>query len=207
MICARLSATIKVFRSDNAQEYKDKNFLAENGTIPEYSCPNTSQQNGHVERNHIHILETVRAFLNSAACPESLWGKAALTAVYTKNRIPSPVIANNSPYEHLYGDLPNYDLLRLFGCACFVLLQPHERTKLKLRAQLCCFIVYGIEHKGYRSWDPISKRLRISRHVIFWEHKMFSSLLGFQLPDAVSCYFIDLGVSLFPNADADVVLH
>ena len=35
---AQFSATIKVFRSDNAQEYKDKNFLnflAENGTIPQ----------------------------------------------------------------------------------------------------------------------------------------------------------------------------
>ena len=125
MIRAQFSATIKVFRSDNAQEYKDKNFLnflAENGTIPQYSCPGTSQQNGRAERKHRRILETVRAFLISAACPESLWGEAALTAVYTINRIPSPVIANKYPYERLYGNLPNYDHLRVFGCVCFVLL-------------------------------------------------------------------------------------
>ncbi|KAL0294952.1 UNVERIFIED_CONTAM: Retrovirus-related Pol polyprotein from transposon RE2 [Sesamum angustifolium] len=39
---------------------------------------------------------------------------------------------------------------------------------------------YGIEHKGYRYWDPISKRLRMSRHVDFWEHKMFTSIVPFQ---------------------------
>ena len=41
---------------------------------------------------------------------------------------------------------------------------------------LCCFLRYGIEHKGYCCWDPISQRLRISRHVVFWEHATFNSL-------------------------------
>lgn len=203
MVRTQFSATIKVFRSDNAQEYKEKkflHFLAESGTLPQYSCPGTSQQNGRAERKHKHILETVRALLISAACPESFWGEAALTAVHTINRIPSPVIGNKSPYERLYGVLPNYDLLRVFGCACFVMLQPHERTKLESRARLCCFIGYGINHKGYRCWDPVSQRLRISRHVVFWEHKMFSSLSGFHLSKTESPYFTNLGLPLFPEA-------
>jgi len=46
MVRTQFSATIKVLRSDNAQEYKEKHFLqflAENGTIPQYSCPGTSE--------------------------------------------------------------------------------------------------------------------------------------------------------------------
>jgi len=35
------------------------------------------------------------------------------------------------------------------------MLPPHERTKLETWARLCCFHGYGIEHKGYRYWDPI----------------------------------------------------
>ena len=100
----------------------------------------------------------------------------------------------------MYGTVPNYNSLRVFGCACFVLLQPHERTKLEPRARLCCFLGYGIEHKGYRCWDPSSKRLRISRHVIFWEHKMFSSLSPFHLsPHSSPPYFTDSSIDLFPD--------
>ena len=80
------------------------------------------------------------------------------------------------------------------------MLQPHERTKLEPRARLCCFLGYGIQEKGYRCWDPVSKRLRISRHVVFWEHKMFSTLSAFQTSRSESPYFTDGGVDLFPDA-------
>jgi len=156
------------------REKKFLHFLAHEGTILQHSYPRTSQQNGRAERKHRHILETIRALLISSSYPEFFWGEAALTVVYTINRIPSPVIEDQSPYEHLYGTPPDYTNLRTFGCVCFVLLQPHEYNKLEPRARLCCFLEYGLEHKGYSCWDPISKRVRISQHVVFWENKMFS---------------------------------
>ena len=76
----------------------------------------------------------------------------------------------------LFGSSPSYDLLRVFGCVCFGFLQDHERNKLQSRSRLCCFLGYGIGQKGYRCYDPISKGLRLSRHVVFWEHKMFYQL-------------------------------
>ena len=75
-----------------------------------------------------------------------------------------------TPFERLYSTLAFYFSLRVFGCACFVLLQLHEYSKLEPRSRLCCFLGYEIEHKGYHCWDPISQRLCISRHVVFWEH-------------------------------------
>ncbi|KAJ9558092.1 hypothetical protein OSB04_012706 [Centaurea solstitialis] len=108
------------------------------------------------------------SFLQSQAkCPERFWGEAAFTAVYTINRHPTPTLKHKSPYEVLYGVSPAYELLKVWGCACFVQLQSHEYNKLEPRGRLCCFLGYGIEHKGYCCWDPISKRLRISRHVTF----------------------------------------
>uniref|UniRef100_A0A2N9EUN8 Integrase catalytic domain-containing protein n=1 Tax=Fagus sylvatica TaxID=28930 RepID=A0A2N9EUN8_FAGSY len=180
------SKAIKVFRSDNAREYRQTDFstiLKHYGTIFHTSCAGTSQQNGRAERKLCHILDTVRALTNAASTPALFWGEAALTAVYTINRCPSPVIQNTTPYERLFGTAPNYSLLKVFGCVCFVLLQPHERTKLQPRSQLCCFLGYGFEEKGYRCYDPIAKRLRVSRHVVFWEHKMFYSLPLFSAAD------------------------
>ena len=200
MIQTQFSKSIKILRADNAMEYKEStllSFLKQQGTITQYSCPGTSQQNGRAERKHRHILDTVHTLLISAQCPERFWGEAAFTAVYTINRHPTPTLQNKSPYEVLYNISPAYELLRVWGCACFVQLQPHERTKLEPRSCLCCFLGYGIEHKGYRCWDPISKRLRISRHVTFWEHKMFSSISKFHIsPSESPSFFTDESISL-----------
>src|SRR5262249_6024238 len=155
-----------ILRIDNAMEYKDStllHFLKQQGTIIQRSCPHTSQQNGHAECKHRHILDSVRAQLLSASCPEKFWGEAALTSVYTINRVPTLVLHNLSPFERLYGTPPDYSTLKVFGCACFVLLHPSEHTKLEPCARLCCFLGYGLEHKGYRCWDPLISRLRISR--------------------------------------------
>ena len=93
MIETQFNRTVKVFRSDNAQEYNDKSFLSfldSHGTLTQQSCPYTSQQNGHAEQKYRHILDVVHTLFISASLPKHFWGEAALTAVYTINRIPSP---------------------------------------------------------------------------------------------------------------------
>uniref|UniRef100_A0A2N9III3 Integrase catalytic domain-containing protein n=1 Tax=Fagus sylvatica TaxID=28930 RepID=A0A2N9III3_FAGSY len=83
-IQTQYSKAIKVFRSDNAREYRQTDFstiLKHYGTIFHTSCAGTSQQNGRAERKLRHILDTVRALTNAASTPASFWGEAALTAV------------------------------------------------------------------------------------------------------------------------------
>ncbi|KAH0645344.1 hypothetical protein KY284_033228 [Solanum tuberosum] len=59
---------------------------------------------------------------------------------------------------------------------------------------------YGIEHKGYRCWDPMSNRIRISRHVIFWEHIKFSSPSKFEsIPSSELTFFSNPSVELFQS--------
>ena len=124
MISTQFSKAIKVFRTDNAMEYRDFQFLDfihTQDTIIQHSCAGTSKQNGRAERKHCHILDSVRAFLISASCLEHFLGEAALTTVYTINRLPSSSFQNLSPFERLYGTLLSYSSLLVFGCACFVL--------------------------------------------------------------------------------------
>jgi hypothetical protein len=114
MIQTQFSCTIKVFRSDNAYEYNDKSFLSildSNGTLLHRSCPYTSQQNCHAERKLRHILDVVRTLLISASVPEHFLGEAALTAVYTINRLPSPTTHKKSLFELPYDKLPYYSSL------------------------------------------------------------------------------------------------
>jgi hypothetical protein len=170
MIQTQFSHTIKIFRSNNAQEYNDKSFLYildSNGILPHRSCPYTSQQNGCAERKLRYILNVVRTLLTSASIPERFWDEVSLTAVYIINRLLSPTTHKKSPFELLYDKLPDYSSLRIVSCVCFVSLPFHERNKLEPRSQLCCFLDYGISQKDFHYYDPISHRLRISHHVEF----------------------------------------
>ncbi|TYK19098.1 putative mitochondrial protein [Cucumis melo var. makuwa] len=178
-------------------------LLSLQGNLVQRSCPHTSQQNGRVERKHRQILDSVRGLLLSASCPEKFWGEAALTSVYTINHLPSSVLQNISPFEKLYGNPLNYSNLKTFGCACFVLLHPHEHTKLEPRVHLYYFLGYGTEHKGFHCWDPLSNRLRISRHVTFWEHTMFSRLSSFHTSfSSPQPFFTDTPIDLFPLSES-----
>ena len=203
MIETQFNHTVKILWSDNAQEYNDKSFLSfldSKGTLLYWSCPYTSQQNGCAERKHHHILDVVRILLISAFIPECFWGEAALTVVYTINCVPSPTIHNKSPFELHYGQTPNYSSLRVFGCACFVSLPLHERTKLQPRAHLCCFLGYGESQKGFCCYDPITHRLCVSCHVKFWEHLHFTSLQQFSVSSSSeSPIFTNIFLPLYPE--------
>ena len=150
------------------------------GTIHQLTCPSTSQQNGKAKRKLCHIFYNVHALLLSAKVPAPFWGEIALHVVHTINRIPSPVIQNQTPYERIFGSPSDYHHLCSFGFACFVLLQPHEHNKLKSRSRLCCFLGYGETQKGYRCYDPASHCLRISCNVVFWENHLFVKLFHFR---------------------------
>ena len=164
------------------------------GTIYQLTCPSTSQQNGRVKQKFRHILDTVRALLLFTKVPAPFWGEAALYAVHTINRILSPVIQNQTPYERLFESPPDYHHLRSFGSACFVLLQSHEHNKLEPRSRLYYFLGYSETQKGYWYYDPVSHRLCISCNVVFWEHRLFVELSYIRA--SLSSSFI---LDLFPD--------
>ena len=112
----------------------------------------------------------------SASVPSEFWGEAILIVVHAINRIPSSVTSGLSPFEKLYGATPDYTSRKVFGSTCFVLLPQVERNKYSPRSIICVFLGYGDGQKGYRCYDPSSKKLYVSRHVVFLEHIPFYSL-------------------------------
>jgi hypothetical protein len=93
--------------------------------------------------------------------------------VYLINRQSSSKLLGKCPGEVLFGTPPRYDHLRVFGCTCYVLLSPRERTKLATQSVECVFLGYSHEHKGYWCYDLSSRRIRISRNVSFAENRPF----------------------------------
>lgn len=121
-----------------------------------------------MERKHIHICETGLALLAKANLPLNVWEDVFLKAVYLINRLPSPTLHNSTPLQLLFGKIPDYSFLKVFGCSCFPHLRPYNSHKLEFRSLECIFIGYSPSHKGYKCLAPNGK-IYISKDVVFNE--------------------------------------
>lgn len=91
-------------------------------------------------------------------------------AIQLINRHPTKTLQHHTPFFALYGVHPSYSHLRVFSCKCYPNLSATTSHKLAPRSVMCIFLGYPRNHKGYRCYDPESKRVYISRHVVFDEH-------------------------------------
>jgi hypothetical protein len=66
----------------------------------------------------------------ASSIPSHFWDEAVSTATYLINIQPSSALQGGIPFERFCGKTPDYSSLRPFDCVCYVLLAPHERTKL-----------------------------------------------------------------------------
>jgi hypothetical protein len=148
-------------------------YLKNKGILSQRSCPYTPQQNGVAERKNRHLLDVVRTLLIDSSVPTRFWVEALSTAVHLINRLPSQVLNFASPYSILFGVIPEYDSLHVFGCVCFVHLPFTERNKLSAQAARCAFLGYSNSHKGFVCYDANAHKIRISRNVIFFENQNF----------------------------------
>lgn len=163
---------ILALQTDNGREFDNhtvRALLARHGTHFRLSCPYTSQQNGKAERTLRTLNDGLRALLFHASMPPRFWAEALSTSTYLLNRRPCHSTAPRSPHEMLLGVPPDYSLLCVFGCLCFPNLTSTSRHKLDRRSTACIFLGYPPDHRGYRCFDPASRRVFTSRHVIFHE--------------------------------------
>ena len=163
---------IKSLQCDNGGEYDNRLFkehLASAGTLLRFSCPHTSQQNGRAGRMLRTINNMIRTLLFQASAPPEYWVEALYTAAHLLNILPSTTMKNDVPYTRLFNRMPTYQHLRTFSCLCYPNLLSTVKHKLAHRSTPCVFLGYPTDHRGYRCLDINSKRIILSRHVIFDE--------------------------------------
>ncbi|XP_048620291.1 uncharacterized protein LOC125590664 [Brassica napus] len=163
------NAKLKAIRTDNAQELRFTDLITKYGLTHYFSCAYTSQQNSVVERKHQHLLNVAKALLFQSNIPLSYWSDCVVTAAFLINRLPSPLLNNKSPYELLLKKIPDYNVLRAFGCLCYVSTHAKDRHKFSPRARASVFLGYPFGYKGYKVLNLDTRSVSISRNVVFHE--------------------------------------
>ena len=105
----------------------------------------------------------------NAALPKVFWAETVNTASFIINGSPSSAIDFKIPKEVWSGKLVDYSSLKIFGCPAYVHVQSKEHSKLDSKSTKCVFLGFEKGVKGYRLWDPISKKTVTNRDVIFDE--------------------------------------
>ena len=111
----------------------------------------------------------MRALLFEKNFPNELWGEAASTAIYILNRSRTKSLQGLTPYEAWTGSKPNINHLRIFECLAHVKILGGHLKMLDPRSKPMVFIGYVIGSKAYKFYDPDSRKVEISRDVIFEE--------------------------------------
>ena len=114
-----------------------------------------------------------RALLFTNHVPKYLWDEAILNATYLINRMPSKILHFQTPINVFYKNFPtsriSADLpIKIFGCTVFVHNHDKNHGKFDLKARKCVFLSYAPAQKGYKCFDPTSRKLFVTMDVSFF---------------------------------------
>lgn len=169
----KFGRTMRVLRSDNGLEFKNRameEYTDSRGIQREFTAPYMPQQNGKAERDNRTLIESARTMLLAKNLPKFLWTEACSTAVYLMNRAgASSVKSQATPYEMWFGVKPDLKHLRIFGSEAYVNVPKQHVTKLDARAKKMILVGYESSSSNYRVFDPITKKITVSRDVTFRE--------------------------------------
>lgn len=173
---------VKTLVSDRGSELtsnRTKELLNRKDILHELSAPFTPEQNGFIERENRTIAEAARTMLIHKDLPAYLWGEAANTAVYIYNRIINKNTEPKTPFELYYGCVPRIDHIRVFGSIAMVKAQEKKRSgyqsKLEPRANKCILVGFEKDYT-YKCFNPVDKKMMVTRDVHFDEMKPFDWL-------------------------------
>ncbi|GKD76667.1 retrovirus-related pol polyprotein from transposon TNT 1-94, partial [Tanacetum coccineum] len=82
---------------------------------------------------------------------------------------PSKSLDNKTPQEAWNGLKPTVSHLRVFGSIAYVHIPSQRRSKLDDRSEKHVFVGYDKQSKGYKLYNPVTRKVVVSRDVEFDE--------------------------------------
>ena len=91
--------------------------------------------------------------------------------MHVLNRCPTLAVQNRTPEEAWSGIKPTVEYFRVFGCLAHVHVPYQKRIKLDDKSLQCVLLGVSDESKAYRLFDPVAKKIIVSRDVVFEENE------------------------------------
>ena len=107
--------------------------------------------------------------LNQAQLPLSFWGAAVQYLAHILNSTPSSSLSNTTSYAVWNDRKPDLSMYRVFGCRVYVNILRKDRKNLEPHTNPCVFIGFSDGYKGWKCYDPETKKIVIARDVVFDE--------------------------------------
>ncbi|GJZ28293.1 ribonuclease H-like domain-containing protein [Tanacetum coccineum] len=170
----QLNHRVKIIRSDNGTEFKNRDmleFCGNKGIKQEYSNARTPQQNGVAERMNRTLIEAARTMLADSLLPTTFWAEAVNTACYIFNRVRVTKPQNKTPYELLFGHKPMISYIRPFGCHVTILDTLSVLGKFDGKSDEGFLVGYSLNSKAFRVYNLVTKKVEVNLHVKFLEEK------------------------------------
>ena len=166
--------TIKTSRSDNDRALVDnntsRNIMLDNKITAELTGRDNHHRIGAAERRWQTIHSMSMAMLRHAGLGLEFMAFAISASNYILNRVWSDG-KKCIPFAK-FTNVASIDLshLRIFGCPCYVQIDPSQRKKFQNQTVKGIFIGYYNTDGDYIVWNPETKRTLHSRSVQFHEN-------------------------------------
>ena len=85
------------------------------------------------------------------------------------NRCTTSGVHEITPHEKYYGKKPDLSYVRIFGSFAYVHIPDKKRQNLDPKSKKCILVGYSLELKGYKCFNPSTRKVRVSRDVVFDE--------------------------------------
>ena len=179
--------TIKIFCNDKGSEYMSnefKKFLQDNGIIVQHTVHNRPQQNGVSEHANQTLDEGITTMLAESQVSRKFWAECLTALVHILNRCDSSAVKGATPFEIWHKRKPDVSHLRVWGCLAYVHIQKDKRSSLGPHMEKCIFIGYPDGYKGWRFYNPKTKKVIISEWADFDERYTYHGA-PFKIPETV----------------------
>jgi hypothetical protein len=108
------------------------------------------------------LMENARCILSGVRLGKVFWEEEVGTTCYLVNRSPLSTLDEKTPQEVWTGKKPSLTHLKVFGCEAYVHVPKENMSKLYKNDEKCIFIGYKDGLKGYKLWNPETKKVLYS---------------------------------------------